>query len=110
MLGRLAVSRALGDREYKRVGTGVQPLIVSEPEVRVEAMNEHDEFILVACDGLFDVFSSQQAIDFCRQSLLRMDNMDPQRVAFKLVEDAVDIRKSRDNVTALLIMLKTSFS
>ncbi|KAH0479298.1 MAG: hypothetical protein KVP17_000400 [Porospora cf. gigantea B] len=110
VLGRLAVSRALGDREYKRVGTGVQPLIVSEPEVRVEAMNEHDEFILVACDGLFDVFSSQQAIDFCRQSLLRMDNMDPQRVAFKLVEDAVDIRKSRDNVTALLIMLKTSFS
>lgn len=94
----------------QRVGSGVQPLIVSEPEVRVESITEADEFILLACDGLFDVFSSQHAVDYCRAALLRMGpGADPQRVAFLLVEEAVDKRKSRDNVTAVIVLLKRTY-
>lgn len=31
-----------------------------------------DEFILIACDGLFDSFSSQEAVDYCRDKLSDM--------------------------------------
>ena len=32
------------------------------PDIRVEPLQEEDEFLLIACDGLWDVFSNQSAI------------------------------------------------
>lgn len=88
VLGKLAVSRALGDRQYKRdwrqpeaeaaaarrgggVSSGRRPrsLVIAEPEIRLLGLAPQDEFLLVACDGLFDVFSSQEAVDFVRARL-----------------------------------------
>lgn len=45
------------------------PLIVSEPEIQTHTIDSDDEFLLIACDGLYDVFSSQQAIDFVHEEL-----------------------------------------
>ena len=56
--GSLAVSRALGDYEYKNVeGKGqCEQLVSPEPEISVEQRNEKtDEFMILACDGVWDV-------------------------------------------------------
>lgn len=44
---------------------GPSPLI-AEPEVTTHALQEGDEFILLGCDGLWDVFNSQRAVEFAR--------------------------------------------
>ena len=69
--GELAVSRAIGDAECKGElkfdfwGADFEDDVVScVPEVRVYERHEEDAFIIIACDGLWDVFTSQEAVDF----------------------------------------------
>eukprot|EP00928_Gymnodinium_smaydae_P039846 TRINITY_DN27132_c0_g1_i1.p1 TRINITY_DN27132_c0_g1~~TRINITY_DN27132_c0_g1_i1.p1 ORF type:complete len:704 (-),score=148.67 TRINITY_DN27132_c0_g1_i1:110-2074(-) len=116
VLGRLAVSRAFGDEEYKTVSDDGapssmrDPLVVAEPEIRVERLSTEDEFLFMACDGLFDVFGSQEAVDFIRSRLAAMpwNEQDPQRAVREIVQEAIHGRRSRDNVTALLVTFKRS--
>ena len=40
------------------------------PEIREMQIDYlQDEFIVVACDGLYDVFSSQETVDHIREKL-----------------------------------------
>jgi len=110
VLGRLAVSRAFGDVEYKAVPDrpGGQSLVIAEPEIRLEQLTPQDEFLFMACDGLFDVFGSQEAVDFIHARLAAMpqNEQDPQRVVQDIVHEAIHDRRSRDNVTAMLVTFK----
>ncbi|KAG8457646.1 hypothetical protein KFE25_002310 [Diacronema lutheri] len=67
----LNLSRAVGDLNYKSV-RGVrreaQP-ISPEPDVRVATLREGDEFLLLGCDGIFEVLSNQQIVDFVRRRM-----------------------------------------
>jgi len=101
VLGRLAVSRAFGDEELK-------PLVIADPEIRVEQLTPQDEFLFMACDGLFDVFSSQEAVEFMHSRLAAMpsNEQDPQRAVQDIVHEAIHERRSRDNVTAVLVTFK----
>lgn len=69
--GSLAVSRALGDFEYKNVeGKGpCEQLVSPEPEVFIERRSQTDEFIVLACDGIWDVMSNEELSDFVRSRL-----------------------------------------
>jgi len=110
VLGRLAVSRAFGDEEYKYMPDrgNAKPLVIADPEIRVEQLTPQDEFLFMACDGLFDVFSSQEAVEFMHSRLASMpsNEQDPQRAVQDIVHEAIHERRSRDNVTALLVTFK----
>jgi protein phosphatase 1B len=69
--GCLAVSRALGDFEYKNVeGKGpTEQLVSPEPEIFIEKRSPKDEFIVLACDGIYDVISNEELCDFVRDRL-----------------------------------------
>lgn len=67
--GSLAVSRALGDFEYKQVeGRGpCEQLVSPEPQIDVvERDNELDEFLILACDGVWDVMGNKEICDNTR--------------------------------------------
>ena len=87
--GHLSVLRALGDHHFKdlKAATGpdgaMQGPLTAEPEVASQAILPEDEFIILACDGFWDVFSSQRAIEFARQQL--RDHNDPQLCSQQLV-------------------------
>mmetsp|Transcript_59309 Transcript_59309/g.109627 ORF Transcript_59309/g.109627 Transcript_59309/m.109627 type:complete len:648 (-) Transcript_59309:36-1979(-) len=110
VLGRLAVSRAFGDEEYKTANdrANSKPLVICDPEIRVEQLMPQDEFLFMACDGLFDVFNSQEAVDFIYDRLGSMpsNEQDPQSVVRDIVHEAIHERRSRDNVTAVLVTFK----
>lgn len=110
VLGRLAVSRAFGDEEYKVGATKPigQPLVIAEPEIRVEQLTPEDDFLFMACDGLFAVFSCQEAVDFLHNRLAAMppNEQDPRRAVEDIVHEAIHERRSRDNVTALLVTFR----
>ena len=75
--GSLAVSRALGDFEYKNVqGKGqCEQLVSPEPEILVQERSDGDEFLVLACDGIWDVMSNEELCDFVRDRLLVTDDL-----------------------------------
>ncbi|KAL1519060.1 hypothetical protein AB1Y20_003328 [Prymnesium parvum] len=98
--GFLAVSRALGDLEG---ATGCKPAGLSgEPELRSEALQPDDEFLLMGSDGLFGVLESDEAVRLARDELRAYG--DASMASEKLVEVALK-RHADDNITALLICL-----
>ncbi|CAN8270229.1 unnamed protein product [Cochlearia groenlandica] len=102
LYGDLAVTRALGDWSVKRflpLGISFSPLI-SDPDIQQMILTEEDEFLIMGCDGVWDVMTSQYAVTFARQGLRR--HGDPRRCAMELVREALRLDSS-DNVTVLVI-------
>ena len=66
-----------------------------------------DDFILLASDGLFDRFTSQECVNIVKEKLGAMTLMeqDPQKVAKELVSEAVYKRLMTDNITVILAAL-----
>jgi len=104
VLGMLAVSRALGDAEMKSPNT----LITATPAMTQVELEDGDHFVLIACDGLFDVMTSQEAVDFVKAELVGV--LDPsaehlEEICQKLVRHALADLNSRDNVSVIIVLL-----
>ncbi|KAJ6794159.1 putative protein phosphatase 2C 47 [Iris pallida] len=97
--GVLSVSRALGDWDVKLPRGSPSPLI-AEPEFRQTLLTEDDEFLIIGCDGIWDVMSSQHAVSIVRRGLRRHDN--PERCARELVMEALRLN-TFDNLTVIVI-------
>jgi len=101
--GVLAVTRSLGDQILK-------PFVIAHPTVRetvveTSAGNGRPSFLIVACDGLWDVLSDEEAVRFVN-SYCDDDEACGNRggVAQALVQEALR-RGSSDNVTAVVAWL-----
>jgi len=70
--GNLAVSRALGDYDYKSTPDlpPTDQLVSAEPEIDIIDRSESDEFLILACDGIWDVMSNQDIVDYISSRLL----------------------------------------
>ncbi|XP_061372786.1 probable protein phosphatase 2C 27 isoform X2 [Gastrolobium bilobum] len=97
--GQLSVSRALGDWHMKGLKGSACPLS-AEPELKEIHLTEDDEFLIMGCDGLWDVMSNQCAVTMARKEL--MIHNDPQRCSRELVREALK-RNSCDNLTVIVV-------
>ncbi|KAI6039320.1 PP2C-domain-containing protein [Pisolithus marmoratus] len=66
--GNLALSRALGDFQFKKNYSLIpqKQVITADPDVMVHQLGDEDEFFVLACDGIWDCLSSQQVVNFIR--------------------------------------------
>ena len=108
VLHMLAVSRALGDRDFKVHGdadeAGMQfsgPLVSAEPELRVCRMLPGDE-LLLACDGLWEVLTAEEAFEYLHS---HGGAASPQQAVQQLVQAADEEFRSTDNITAVYVPL-----
>lgn len=99
--GLLNVARAIGDwhMEGMKACDGLGPLS-AEPEVMMRNLTEEDEFLIIGCDGIWDVFRSQNAVDFARRRL--QEHNDPIACCKELVDEAIK-RKSGDNLSVVVV-------
>ncbi|KAJ4964337.1 hypothetical protein NE237_024276 [Protea cynaroides] len=97
--GQLSVARALGDWHMKGPKGSACPLS-SEPELQETILTEEDEFLIMGCDGLWDVMSSQCAVTIVRKEL--MLHNDPERCSRELVREALK-RHTCDNLTVVVV-------
>lgn len=69
--GNLALSRALGDFLFKRnqLISPEQQIVTALPEVTVHDLNEEWDFIVLGCDGIWDVQTNQAVINFVTESI-----------------------------------------
>ncbi|KAM4597504.1 protein phosphatase 1B isoform 1-T2 [Polymixia lowei] len=103
--GSLAVSRALGDYDYKCVdGKGpTEQLVSPEPEVfEMVRAPEQDQFVILACDGIWDVMSNEELCEFVRSRLEVSDDLE--RVCNEVVDTCLH-KGSRDNMSVVLVCL-----
>ncbi|GAB0187331.1 protein phosphatase 1B [Grus japonensis] len=100
--GSLAVSRALGDYDYKCVdGKGpTEQLVSPEPEVCEILRAEEDEFIILACDGIWDVMSNEELCEFVKSRLEVSDDLE--KVCNWVVDTCLH-KGSRDNMSIVLV-------
>ncbi|XP_023770373.1 probable protein phosphatase 2C 47 [Lactuca sativa] len=97
--GQLSVARALGDWHMKGPKGSDGPLS-AEPELEEVTLSEEDEFLIIGCDGLWDVMSSQYAVTIVRKEL--MLHNDPEKCSRELVKEASK-RNSCDNLTVVVV-------
>lgn len=104
----IAVSRSIGDLMFKDSSylQGKVSGLIAEPELKQMELGPDDEFLILACDGLWDVMSHQEAVDFCLPLLRETD--DPQHTAQQLTQKAFD-SGSLDNITVREILLLLLF-
>eukprot|EP01107_Rhizomastix_libera_P018159 TRINITY_DN9121_c0_g1_i1.p1 TRINITY_DN9121_c0_g1~~TRINITY_DN9121_c0_g1_i1.p1 ORF type:complete len:680 (+),score=199.24 TRINITY_DN9121_c0_g1_i1:241-2040(+) len=90
--GELALSRAIGDTDF-------QPIVTCEPEVSEYDLRKEDDFIIIGCDGVWDVLGNQQAVDTAKS-------------ASSLKEAAIMVKEmayhlgSQDNISVEILQLK----
>jgi len=78
--GNLALSRALGDFVFKKneKKSAEEQIVTAMPDVTVERITTDTEFLVLACDGIWDVLSNQEVVDFVRGRLAQ--KMEPHTI------------------------------
>lgn len=109
--GNLNVARAVGDFRFKQNPEIPQAsqMITALPETKVMELVAEDEFAIIACDGIWNVKSSQEVVDFVREKLAQK----PERLSDVcgalcdecLAKDTSGDGSGCDNMTVLLLVL-----
>jgi len=105
--GDLAVSRALGDFQFKE-NTDLNPyqqLVSNEPDIEVhERKHTEDEFLILACDGVWDVMKSQEVVESYRQIQQECDDLEKQ---CDIILEQCLKKGTSDNVTIISVVFQT---
>jgi len=88
--GILSVTRALGDHAMKE-------WVVCDPYYTEVTITEKDNFLIMACDGIWDVISDQEAVDLCKAE------SSAQAMSDKLLNVALK-KNSTDNISVMVIV------
>lgn len=107
--GNLALSRAFGDFVFKRneKRSAIEQIVIAHPDVQTRPLDERLEFIVMACDGVWDVMTNEEVIEFCRRRLVH--HMPPVAICEELITRclAPDCQMGSgigcDNMTVILI-------
>lgn len=106
--GNLALSRAFGDFVFKKneKKPAHEQIVTAYPDVTVERLTPDHEFVLLACDGIWDVMSNEEVIEFVRVRLA--DKMEPEVVCEELMTRCLAPDASMgglgcDNMTVVLV-------
>lgn len=91
--GVLAVTRSLGDVYLKEY-------VLGTPYTTMTEVNEGDEFLIIACDGLWDVCEDQEAVDLIK-------NIKDAKTASETLCSHAIRNGTCDNVTVMVVMLDT---
>lgn len=109
--GNLNLSRAIGDLKYKN-NADLPPkdqIITAQPDIRRFSLAPDDRFFVLACDGVWDVMSNQEVVDFISQKLDQ--GMNTSQAACALLDAclATDPKEARgvgcDNMTVVVVEL-----
>ena len=127
------LSRAFGDRDFKLAPSEQNPtptheyeeshepmhseqaleeddrgfsgdLVTAVPHVVHRIVEETDEFVVLGCDGLFDVMTEQDVVDFVRVRFA--SGVSVGETADLLVQRAIHGLGSTDNVSVIIVQLK----
>merc|ERR1719295_1402396 len=108
--GLLAVTRAFGDHLLK-------PPITVKPTTHRMNITDEDYFVIIACDGVWDVLSDEEVIQYVYTQILKKTQQKSykdvtrehlskclRQICLDIVKNALD-RRSQDNISCMIIAL-----
>ena len=126
--GSISVARSIGDSHLKaqvrpatRAANTAQNILISTPDAVTLSLDGSEEFLILACDGLWDVVSQasvraslhfaalshRQAVDFVHRHIESDGGVARVGTAAKLAARALELG-SKDNVSVMIVYLNSS--
>lgn len=96
----LAVSRALGDFNFKSYPEPPEKhWVTCDPDIKKIELSKTLRYVFIACDGIWDVFSNQDLMNFIEIKI--KEKKSPQEILDAILDESLK-RGSTDNMTAIL--------
>lgn len=106
----LALSRALGDFNFKNNSrlAPEQQVVTANPDIVEHTLDDSDEFVILACDGIWDCMTSQQAVEFVRRGIA--DGLALEEICELMMEECLAPESDMsgigcDNMTVCIVAL-----
>lgn len=105
--GSLNLSRAIGDMEFKqnKFLPAEKQIVTANPDINTVELCDDDDFLVLACDGIWDCLSSQQLVDFVREQLNNESKLSAvcERVLDRCLAPSTAAGEGCDNMTMILV-------
>lgn len=108
VIGVLAVSRALGDFDFKENDSvpEKEQMVSASPDIKiVERDDTNNQFLLLGCDGIWDVMSNDEAGEYVKELVVGKYAGEPNSKILERFVDSCFRKGSTDNMTCVLIIL-----
>jgi serine/threonine protein phosphatase PrpC len=102
--GDLAVSRALGDYSYKQRSDlrAEEQQVSAEPDIEIHVRTPQDQFLLLCCDGIWDVMSNDEVGAFMSDTFRQgWKGMALSETLEQLLDTCLE-KGSRDNMSGVV--------
>lgn len=102
VMGELAVARAFGDFSLKDSDDlpPEQQMVSCQPQTRTIERSLEDDFLVLACDGVWDVMSNDELVEFIGSGLAAGKQL--QSILNDLLDRCLQ-KRSRDNMTVMVV-------
>ncbi|KAJ7009887.1 hypothetical protein NC653_000559 [Populus alba x Populus x berolinensis] len=108
--GTLNLSRAIGDTEFKQNKKlpAEQQIVTANPDIKTVELCDDDEFLVLACDGIWDCMSSQQLVDYVHEQLNTETKLSVicERVFSRCLAPNTNGGEGCDNMSMILVQFK----
>ena len=98
-IGDLSVSRAFGDKD-------AAPYVIAKPDIYRHKIKKSDRFMILACDGFWDVFDNQDAVNLVLELSYDLKKGKKNNIKFniaKVLANAALEKGSTDNITIIVV-------
>ncbi|ORC88070.1 putative protein phosphatase 2C [Trypanosoma theileri] len=114
--GQLAMSRAMGDFSYKQQKDldARHQLVIAVPDVIQTAREAGDSFVVLACDGIFDVLTNEEVVELV--AIKKSEGKNNTQICEEICRDClapasedtgrISRAEGTDNMTIMIVDLK----
>lgn len=108
--GSLNLARAIGDMEFKqnKFLSAEKQIVTANPDINSVELCDDDDFVVLACDGIWDCMSSQQLVDFIHEQLHSESKISAvcERVLDRCLAPSTAGGEGCDNMTMIIVQFK----
>ncbi|KAL7170956.1 hypothetical protein ACSBR2_035752 [Camellia fascicularis] len=108
--GSLNLARAIGDMEFKqnKFLPVEKQIVTANPDINPVELCDDDDFMVLACDGIWDCMSSQELVDFIHEQLITESKLSVvcERVLDRCLAPSTATGEGCDNMTMIIVQFK----
>jgi serine/threonine protein phosphatase PrpC len=86
-----------------------EQIVTSSPDLQIVDLTDSDRFLILACDGIWDILTNDEAVSFVAQRLDK--GTDPHKICEEMCDHCLasnteGIGKGCDNMSAMVVVFR----